>query len=106
MLPSAERGRSGGGRCGRKAPTRAAWAITPHDHRPLPSSEVPTHEPSPVFMRWISAMRIEQTRAGEIGGGVEARPVAIGAAFTIAGERGVDQLRVHLLHVVVGESEL
>src|SRR5882757_2083714 len=37
MLPSAERGWSGGGRCGRKAPTRAAWATTSHDHGPSPA---------------------------------------------------------------------
>ena len=63
MLPSAERGRSGGGRGARKAPTNAAWATTPQDHRPLPSNDVPTHDPSPVFMRWISAIRIEETSA-------------------------------------------
>ena len=63
QLTVAKGGRSSGGRGGRNAPTRAAWAMTPQDHRPLPSSEVPTHEPSPVFMRWISAIRIEETSA-------------------------------------------
>ena len=80
-------------------------AIRTAETRPIAVARSPCAGPGTPGAAFV-ALRIEQAGAGEVGGGVEARPVAVGAGLAITGQRGVDQPRVDRLHVVVTELSL